>query len=199
MLGNVQSWGSDVNDSSRTNIEVAIRSLLCNVGEDVTREGLLETPARVAKAWAEWTAGYAEDPADVFKTFEDGAEKSDELVIVKDIPFYTHCEHHMAPFFGSATIGYIPNGRIIGLSKFSRLLDVYARRLQVQERLTTQIADAIDAHLKPIGAGVVIKARHLCMESRGTRKQGHHTITSALRGALKTDARARAEFLLLTQ
>jgi len=121
------------------------------------------------------------------------------MVIVKDIPFYTHCEHHMAPFFGTATVAYIPNGRIVGLSKISRIVDMFARRLQVQERLTNQIADALAENLLPKGVGVVIKARHLCMESRGICQQGHHTITSALRGVLKEDEKARAEFMSLAK
>jgi GTP cyclohydrolase I len=116
---------------------------------------------------------------------------------VKDIPFYTHCEHHMAPFFGTATIAYLPDGKIVGLSKLSRLLDVFARRLQVQERLTGQVADALMQHLKPKGAAVVIKARHMCMESRGVCQQGHHTITSALRGAFKEEPETRSEFTRL--
>lgn len=161
------------------------------------REGLQETPSRVAKAWEFWTSGYGRDVADVLKTFEDGAEGVDEMVVVKDIPFYTHCEHHMAPFFGTATIGYIPNGKVVGLSKLSRVLDIFARRLQVQERLTCQVADALMKHLEPKGSAVVLKARHLCMESRGVCQQGHHTITSALRGAFKDEPDTRAEFLRL--
>lgn len=161
------------------------------------REGLQETPDRVAKAWEFWTSGYARDPAEVLKTFEDGAEGVDEMVVVKDIPFYTHCEHHMAPFFGTATIGYIPNGKVVGLSKLSRVLDIFARRLQVQERLTCQVADALMTHLQPKGAAVVLKARHMCMESRGVCQQGHHTVTSALRGAFKDEPDTRAEFLRL--
>jgi GTP cyclohydrolase IA len=161
------------------------------------REGLQETPMRVAKAWEFWTKGYHEDPAQVLKTFEDGAQGVDEMVVVKDIPFYSHCEHHMAPIFGTATIGYLPNNRIVGLSKLSRLLEVFARRLQVQERLTCQVADALMEHLQPKGAGVVIKARHLCMESRGVCQQGHHTVTSALRGYFKEQPEVRAEFLQL--
>ncbi len=175
----------------------AIQKLLYHIGEDPTRGGLEETPKRVLKAWNDWCSGYEIDPASVLKVFEDGAEDCDEMVVVKDIPFYSHCEHHMAPFFGTATIAYIPNGKIVGLSKLSRLLDVFAKRLQVQERLTTQIADAIMEHLDALGCGVVIKARHMCMESRGVSKQGHHTITSALRGVLKTQPETRAEFLSL--
>lgn len=163
------------------------------------RDGLRETPMRVAKAWEFWTSGYGVDPADVLKTFKDGAEGVDEMVLVKDIPFYSHCEHHMAPIFGTATIAYLPDGKIVGLSKLSRLLGVFARRLQVQERLTCQVADALMRHLEPQGCGVVIKARHLCMESRGVCQQGHHTVTSALRGLFKDDSAVRAEFLALAR
>ena len=137
------------------------------------------------------------DPKSILKVFEDGAEKHDQMVTVKDIPFYSHCEHHLAPFFGTVTISYIPNGRIVGLSKLSRLADAYARRLQVQERLTEQIADALVEHLQPLGVGVLIKARHLCMESRGVCQQGHHTVTTALRGAIKDEPQTRSEFLRL--
>lgn len=187
-------WEGDAVGSLEDNV----RRTLQFIGEDPDRGGLRETPARVAKAWTQdWCSGYKEDPADVLKTFEDGAEDCDEMVVVKDIPFYTHCEHHMAPFFGTATIAYIPNGKIVGLSKLSRLLSIYARRLQVQERLTSQVADALMEHLEPRGVGVVLKARHLCMESRGVRQQGHHTRTSALRGVFKDECEVRAEFLAL--
>jgi len=171
--------------------------LLKLIGEDPTRTGLLDTPARVASAWKEWTSGYNTDVEQIFKTFEDGAKDVDEMVVVRDIPFYTHCEHHMAPFFGKATVAYIPDGRILGLSKFNRLVDTYARRLQVQERLTTQIAEAIMQYLVPVGCGVVITARHLCMESRGIRQQGHSTVTSALRGVFKDEPEVRQEFMHL--
>lgn len=180
-----------------TGIEDNIVRLLEYVGEDPGRPGLLETPQRVAKAWQFWTKGYNEKPEDIFKVFEDGAEGVDQMVMVKDIPFYTHCEHHLAPFFGTATIAYIPDGKIIGLSKLSRLLDMYARRLQVQERLTNQIADTMEKYLQPKGIGVMVRARHLCMESRGICQQGHHTVTNALRGVLLNDPQARAEFMSL--
>lgn len=179
-------------------VEENIRALLENIGENPDRGGLLETPARVAKAWAHWTSGYGKNPADILKVFEDGADGCDEMIVVKDIPFYSKCEHHMADIFGTATVAYIPSGKIVGLSKLSRLVDIYARRLQVQERLTNQIADSLDLHLQPLGVGVIIKARHMCMESRGICQQGHHTITSALRGVIKTEASSRAEFLLLS-
>lgn len=161
------------------------------------REGLQETPARVAKAFAHWFGGYELNAEDILKTFEDGAEGCDSMVAVVDIPFYSKCEHHMADIFGVATVAYIPNGRIVGLSKLSRLVDMYARRLQVQERLTNQIADALVKHLEPIGVGVTIKARHMCMESRGICQQGHHTVTTALRGAIKEQPETRAEFMQL--
>lgn len=185
--------------NSEAGIEDHIVRLLQYIGEDPTRGGLEETPKRVAKAWKEWCSGYDMDPASVLKTFEDGAEGVDEMVVVKDIPFYTHCEHHMAPFFGTATIAYLPNKKIVGLSKLSRLLDIYARRLQVQERLGCQIADALMDHLGALGCGVVITARHLCMESRGIKKQGSTTTTSALRGLFKEDPAVRNEFLQLAR
>lgn len=172
-----------------------IENLLEIIGENPGRGGLVETPARVIKAWRHWTSGYDKDPADIFKVFEDGAENYDQMIFVKDIPVYSHCEHHLAAIIGTATVAYIPNGKIVGLSKLSRLVDIFARRLQVQERLTNQIADALQEHLNPIGVGVYIKARHMCMESRGICQQGHHTITSALRGAIKNDPASRAEFL----
>lgn len=175
--------------------ESNITRLLEYIGEDPNREGLKETPKRVAKAWEHWCGGYALKPEHILKTFSDGAERHDQMVVVRDIPFYSHCEHHLAPFFGTATVAYIPNGLIVGLSKLSRLVDMYARRLQVQERMTDQIADALNQHLKPLGVGVRIKARHLCMESRGICQQGHHTVTTALRGVMKTNPEARSEFL----
>lgn len=162
-----------------------------------TRGGLAETPDRVAKAWEFWTGGYGGNAAEILKVFEDGAEHYDEMVIVKDIPLYSHCEHHLAAIFGTATVAYIPSGRIVGLSKLSRLVDMHARRLQVQERLTNDIAADLDTHLKPLGVGVLVRARHMCMESRGLCQQGHHTITSSLRGAIKNQPETRAEFMAL--
>jgi len=175
--------------------EQLIQEMLKRIGEDTGRGGLQETPTRVMKAWREWFSGYDKRPEDVLKVFEDGAEGCDQLVLVKDIPVYSHCEHHMAPFFGVAHVGYIPNKSIVGLSKLNRLVDIYARRLQVQERLTNQIADALDAHLKPKGVGVVIQCRHFCIESRGVRQQGTSTVTSALRGSVLKEADCRAEFM----
>lgn len=188
--------GQDDSDESVTG---NITRLLQYVGEDPAREGLKETPKRVAKAWNQWCSGYGKDAASLLKVFEDGAEGCDEMIMVKNIPIYSKCEHHMADIFGTATIAYIPNGRIVGLSKLSRLADMFARRLQVQERLTNQIADALVENLNPVGVGVVIRARHMCMESRGICQQGHYTITSALRGAIKTHGQARSEFLKLAE
>lgn len=174
-----------------------ILHLLRAVGENPDREGLQETPDRVMKAWEHWCSGYKQDPASVLKTFDDGAQSCDEMVVVKDIELYSHCEHHMAPFFGVAHVAYIPDGKIVGLSKLARVVDIFSRRLQVQERLTNQIADCIETVLEPIGVGVVIQAKHFCMCSRGVAKQGSSTITSALRGAIKSEPDARAEFLAL--
>lgn len=177
--------------------ESVIEQLLYDVISVDKREGLIETPARVVKAWKHWTSGYSIDIPSLLKVFEDGADGYDQMVIVKDIPIYSKCEHHLADIFGTATIAYIPNGKIVGLSKLSRLADAFARRLQVQERLTCQIADALNDNLLPQGVGVIIKARHMCMESRGICQQGHHTITSALRGCIKDDPLARQEFMSL--
>ena len=174
-----------------------ITRLLQFVGENPEREGLKETPARVAKAWQHWCGGYDVNIPALMKTFKDGADGCDEMVVVRDIPFYSHCEHHLAPFFGTATVAYIPDGQVVGLSKIPRVVNAFARRLQVQERLTNQIADALQTHLKPKGVGVIIKARHLCMESRGIEQQGHSTTTSALRGVIRELPEARAEFLSL--
>lgn len=183
-------------EPSKKELEI-VRKLLAFIGEDPDREGLQETPARFLKAWGEYTRGYLEKPEDILKSFEDGAQSVDEMVIVRDIPVYSLCEHHLAPFFGHAYVGYVPDRRILGLSKISRLVEVYARRLQVQERLTNQIADALDTHLQPIGVAVVLECRHMCMESRGVRHTGTATVTSALRGSIKSNADTRREFLSL--
>lgn len=171
--------------TNRAEISHSIEKILKLIeGSDDLREGLVETPDRVAKAYATWFGGYSVDIASLFKTFEDGGENCDEMVIVRDIPVYSHCEHHMAPIIGRAVVGYVPNGRIVGLSKLSRVVDAFARRLQVQERLTNQIADAIVEHLDPKAVCVYIDAKHMCMESRGVKQVcGSSTITKAFRGA----------------
>lgn len=174
-----------------------VSHLIRAAGDDPTREGLRDTGRRFWAAWAHYTSGYRVKPESVLKVFEDGAERYDELVIVRDIRFYSMCEHHFAPFYGVAHIGYLPRKRIVGLSKLPRLLNVFARRLQVQERLTQQVADAISSALEPAAVGVVIHARHLCMEARGVQSHGVITTTSAMLGRLREDAAARAEFLAL--
>ncbi len=168
------------------------------MGEDPAREGLLETPSRVAKAWAHWTSGYRKKPEEVLKAFNDGAEGcGDEIVLVANIPVYSTCEHHMAMIWGYAHVGYLPNQKIVGLSKFSRIVDVFSRRLQVQERLTNQIADAIELALAPRGVGVMLECRHACMESRGVHARGTVTTTSSLRGLMRLDSALRSEYLHL--
>lgn len=186
---------SDTFTQAQKNI---VLDLLEFIGEDVLRGGLHETPTRVLKAWREWCSGYGVDPRTLLKTFEDGAELcGDEMVIVRKIEFYSHCEHHLAPFFGVAHVAYIPTDRVVGLSKLARVVDVFARRLQVQERMTNQIANLIEETLKPKGVGVMLSAKHFCMCSRGVNKQASDTVTSALRGAIREDAAARAEFIRL--
>ncbi len=175
------------------------RRFLRSVGEDPNRPGLLETPHRVSKAWKHWTSGYDQNPAEVLKTFEDGAEEYNELIVVRSIPVYSHCEHHLAPFFGKATVGYMPNGKIVGLSKLTRLVDCFAKRLQVQERLTIQVANALMESLQPKAVGVVIRCRHLCMESRGIKTAGEETVTSAMLGELQPNLAMRTEFLDLAR
>lgn len=178
-----------------------VRAMLEAIGENPDREGLRETPDRVVKAWGEWFAGYKQDAAAMLKTFEDGAEllAGDDMVLVRDIELYSFCEHHMAPFFGKAHVAYIPSGRVVGLSKLARVVDVFSKRLQVQERLTNQIANALDLALAPQGVGVVLQCTHFCMCSRGVGKQGSTTITSALRGAMRDRPDTRAEFMALVR
>jgi GTP cyclohydrolase I len=172
--------------------------MLNALGENPTRGGLSETPKRAAKAWMHWTSGYDKTAASVLKAFTDGAENcGNEVVLVANIPLYSTCEHHLAMIWGLAHVGYLPSGKIVGLSKLNRLVDVFARRLQVQERMTNQIADALDEVLNPVGVGVVIECRHACMESRGVAARGTITTTSALRKKMQTDEMLRAEFLRL--
>jgi GTP cyclohydrolase I len=166
------------------------RRLIASFGEDPNRPGLLETPARVSKAWKHWTSGYARIRWTA-ESFEDGAEQYNELIVVRNIPVYSHCEHHLAPFFGKATMGYVPNGKIVGLSKLTRLVDCFAKRLQVQERMTMQIANALMEVLEPKAVGVVVRCRHLCMESRGIRTPGEETVTSAMLGELQPNLAMR--------
>lgn len=174
-------------------IETAVADILRAIGEDGSREGLARTPARVAKALSFWTQGYQQDPAALLTTFQDNVGDCNEMITVVDIPVYSLCEHHLAPFFGHAHVAYIPEKSVIGLSKIPRLVQIYMRRLQVQERLTNQIADALHKYLKPKGVAVTIQCRHMCMESRGIQVVGASTVTSALRGVFHEPA-ARSEF-----
>jgi GTP cyclohydrolase I len=177
--------------------EEHIRGVLRFLGEDVQREGLLDTPARVVRAMSEHFGGYALDPSVYLaKTFED-VEGYDELVLVSDIEVFSHCEHHMIPFVGKAHVAYIPSGRVVGLSKLARVVDVYAKRLQVQEKLTKQIADAIQVHLNPQGVAVILQCQHFCMCYRGVKKPGSWTSTSKLHGLFLLDSAARMELLTL--
>jgi len=178
--------------------EEAVRDLLVMLGEDPDRPGLVDTPQRVRRSLADLTRGYAEDPREVAgrAIFE---EQYDEMVVVKDIELYSLCEHHLLPFFGKAHVAYLPNGRIVGLSKLPRLVEIFSRRLQVQERLTVQIAEALVDLLDPLGVGVVIEAAHLCMMMRGVEKQNSKTTTSCLLGRFKDDEKTRGEFLNLVQ
>ena len=183
-------------DAAQAEMAALVRRQLALLGEDPEREGLRRTPERVARSLAALTGGYAMEVADVVGqgVFE---EASDQMVMVRDIEMYSLCEHHLLPFFGKVHVAYVPDGKIIGLSKLPRIVDVFARRLQVQERLTQQIADAICEVLQPRGVGVVIEAAHLCMMMRGVEKQNSSTLTSALRGVFRDDARTREEFLRL--
>jgi GTP cyclohydrolase I len=189
---------AEINESlSETSTQDLLRELIGRWGEDPNRQGLLATPSRVEKAMAHLTKGYAEDPTEILR----GAlfdEDYDEMVIVKDIEIFSLCEHHMLPFFGKVHVAYVPKGKVIGLSKIPRLVEVFARRLQIQERLTRQIADAIQYAIQPHGVGVVIEARHLCMMMRGIEKQHSSTVTSAMQGCFR-QKETRLEFLSLVR
>lgn len=184
-------------DKERKEAEEHVRALLRLIGDDPAREGLLETPARVVRSFEEYFSGYGESAAEhLERTFEE-VEGYDELVLVSDIDVYSHCEHHMVPFVGKAHVGYIPRGRVLGLSKLARVVDLFARRLQVQEKLTVQIAEAIESSLAPQGVAVVLQCQHFCMCYRGVKKAGAWTTTSRLRGIFLNDAAARLELLTL--
>jgi GTP cyclohydrolase IA len=179
----------------REQAEEAIRVLLRWAGEDPAREGLVDTPARVAKAYEDWFSGYRQDPVRYLRrTFEEVAGY-DEMIVLRDIGFESHCEHHMAPIIGRAHIGYLPNSKIVGISKLARVVEAFARRFQVQEKMTAQIANCIEDVLKPKGVGVVVEAVHQCMTTRGIHKSGVSMVTSQMLGTFRKDARTRAEFL----
>ncbi len=178
------------------NIEKITEQLLRDIGEDPKREGLLKTPSRVAKAWQFFSKGYTQDIDTIINNaiFNENAK---DMVIVRDIEFFSLCEHHLIPFFGKAHVGYIPNGKVIGLSKIPRIIDMFSRRLQVQERLTHQVADALKNVLKPKGVAVVLEGRHMCMQMRGVEKQNSFTSTSAMSGQFKKSSETRSEFLAI--
>ena len=183
------------NQVSRAQAEDAVRTLLRWSGDDPTREGLLDTPKRVAKAYQDWFSGYALDPDEYMaRTFEEVCGY-DEMIVLRDIEYESHCEHHMAPIIGRAHIGYLPTNKVVGISKLARVVDAYSRRFQVQEKLTAQVAHCIEDVLKPRGVGVVIDAVHQCMTTRGVHKRGVSMITSQMLGDFREDARTRAEFL----
>lgn len=190
----VQPYNPEFDEIGEVQMTSIISDLIIGLGEDISREGLLKTPDRVERSLRFLTSGYTTDVTEVLNGALFDAEGS-EMVVVKGIEFYSMCEHHMLPFFGKAHIAYIPNDKILGLSKFARVVDVFARRMQVQERMTLQIADALEAALQPQGIAVVTEASHLCMMMRGVEKQGSSTRTSAMRGLFKDDARTRQEFL----
>ena len=186
---------SDDSAVRRDEAEAAVRTLLRWAGEDPAREGLRDTPRRVADAYRDWFAGYASDPAEYLaRTFEEVAGY-DELIVLRDIAFESHCEHHMAPIIGRAWVGYLPDSKVVGISKLARVVEGYARRFQVQEKLTAQIAHCINDVLRPRGVGVVIDATHECMTTRGIHKRGVSMVTSQMLGAFREDARTRSEFL----
>jgi GTP cyclohydrolase I len=180
---------------SRAQAEDAVRTLLRWAGEDPAREGLLDTPKRVARAYQDWFSGYGLDPDEYLaRTFKEVAGY-DEMIVLRDIQFESHCEHHMAPIIGRAHVGYLPDGKVVGISKLARVVEAYARRFQVQEKMTAQIADCIQRVLAPRGVGVVVEAAHECMTTRGVHKRGVSMITSKMLGSFREDARTRAEFL----
>ena len=180
---------------SREEAEEAVTTLLLWAGEDPTREGLTDTPRRVAKAYEDWFSGYGDDPFTFLeRTFEE-VEGYDEMIVLRDIPFESHCEHHMAPIIGRAHVGYLPSNKVVGISKLARVVDTFARRFQVQEKMTAQIAQCIESVLKPKGVGVVIDAVHQCMTTRGIHKTGVSMVTSQMLGTFRNDARTRSEFL----
>ncbi|MEH6413940.1 GTP cyclohydrolase I FolE [Pseudomonas sp. CGJS7] len=180
---------------NRAQAEAAVRTLLAWAGEDPAREGLLDTPKRVVEAYGDWFSGYTDDPREYLaRTFEEVAGY-DEMIVLRDIEFESHCEHHMAPIIGKAHVGYLPSGKVVGISKLARVVETYARRFQVQEKMTAQIAQSIQDVLQPLGVGVVIEGAHECMTTRGVHKRGVSMITSKMLGMFRDDARTRAEFL----
>ena len=186
---------ADASKPTREEAESAVRTLLAWAGEDPAREGLIDTPKRVAKAYSDWFSGYGLDPDEYLaRTFKEVCGY-DELIVLRDIQFESHCEHHMAPIIGRVHVGYLPDGKVVGISKLARVVEAYSRRFQVQEKMTSQIADCIQRVLQPRGVGVVIEGAHECMTTRGVHKRGVSMITSKMLGTFREDARTRSEFL----
>lgn len=194
---NKEQKNKDQRKPEQADAEEAVRTLLAWTGEEVDREGLLNTPKRVAKAYGEFFKGYDEDPAEILKTTFDDVGGYSDIVLVRDIPFYSHCEHHMVPFIGTAHVAYYPSHGVVGLSKLARVVDVFARRLQTQENLTTQIASSIDENLKPRGVAVLMEAEHMCMSLRGVQKTGVSTVTTEFTGIFKEEAAEQVRFMQL--
>jgi len=188
---------TNVTKPTREEAEEAVRTLISWAGDDPTREGLIETPKRVVKSYQEFYEGYFQDPDEILSKFFNEIEGYDEIVLVKDIPFQSHCEHHMVPILGIAHVGYLPDQRVVGLSKLARIVDLYAKRLQTQETMTAQIADTIERVLKPRGVAVVIDAEHQCMSSRGVGKIGTSTVTSRMLGVFRDNEKSRMEVMSL--
>jgi GTP cyclohydrolase IA len=195
----LQCEGKHLVKPGRTEAEAAFRTVLQWMGEDIDRNGLRETPARLVRAFEEYFSGYAQDPEQILqRTFEE-IEGYDEMVVLPNVPFESHCEHHLAPIIGRAWVAYVPDRRVVGISKLARVVDAFARRLQIQERLTAQIANTIDGILKPQGVAVVIRATHHCMSTRGIRKPGSDLVTSRMLGCFRDNPMTRQEFLAMTQ
>lgn len=184
---------------ARKEAEQAVRTLLLWAGEDPSREGLQDTPARVVKVYEELFAGYGQSVEAILGTVFEDVAGYDEPVLIKDIQFYSHCEHHMVPIIGKAHIAYQPDGKVVGLSKIARIIEIFARRLQTQEAMTAQIADVLNRHLKPRGVAVLVEAEHLCMAMRGVQKQGAVTVTAAFRGSYEKDEKSQARFMMMTR
>lgn len=188
-----------VRKPTREEAEAAVRTLILWAGDDPSREGLVETPQRVAKAYRELYSGYAEDPHDILDRVFEEVDGYQDMILVRDIPFYSHCEHHMVPFVGKAHIGYYPSKGVVGLSKLARIVDVYARRLQTQETMTAQIADVIEEALEPRGIAILVEAEHMCMSMRGVQKQGSSTMTTQYRGVFRDDPAEQVRFFTMVK
>jgi GTP cyclohydrolase IA len=194
-LERVRSWRTGVDRPDRADVEAAFRTIIRWAGDNPERDGLIETPARVARAFEEFFVGYVQDPVEILqKTFEE-IEGYDEMIVLRGIRFESHCEHHMAPIIGQAWVGYVPSGRVVGISKLARVVEVYAKRLQIQEKMTAQIANTINDVLKPQGVGVIIKASHHCMTTRGVHKPDSDLVTSRMLGCFQENPLTRQEFL----